>query len=212
MIDEFRGKNEFLSNFYKREISLDFLPAFPGELITAPTNEHAFQACKSDDANAAKLIVEAADASTAKKLGRQAKLIDGWDDARVGFMKKVCEAKFNQHVDLKMRLLMTGDRPLVEGNTWKDEFWGISSKTGKGENHLGKILMEVRSEIVKNEGSILDVLQTKLEKDGLGFVGKNISDLYHVTQKLTSGLPDGSVTIDDVIEALEKAVTNLGGS
>ena len=36
---------------------------------------------------------------------------------------------------------------LEEGNRWHDTFWGIDQNTGKGENHLGKILMKVRDEI-----------------------------------------------------------------
>lgn len=39
--------------------------------------------------------------------------------------------------------------PLVEGNSFGDTFWGVDARTGKGENHLGKILMKVREEQCK---------------------------------------------------------------
>ncbi len=42
-------------------------------------------------------------------------------------------------------LKLTGDAKIVEVNLWKDTFWGVFN--GKGENHLGKILMKVRDEI-----------------------------------------------------------------
>lgn len=35
-----------------------------------------------------------------------------------------------------------------EGNTWGDKFWGVCD--GEGENHLGKLLMEVRAELTKH--------------------------------------------------------------
>ena len=59
-------------------------------------------------------------------------------------MKNICLAKFLQNPDLKEKLLSTGDAELVEGNTWNDTFWGVNSRTGKGDNNLGKILMNVR--------------------------------------------------------------------
>ena len=60
---------------------------------------------------------------------------------------KMRRAKFTQNEDLKWRLIATGDAYLEEGNTWHDTCWGVDAKTGVGENHLGKILMKVRSEL-----------------------------------------------------------------
>ena len=54
-------------------------------------------------------------------------------------------AKFTQHSDLKKRLLGTGDRPLVE-HTERDRYWGDGGD-GRGENHLGKLLMKLRGEL-----------------------------------------------------------------
>ena len=199
-IKEFRGDNEFLSNFYQRPIVVNFIPALPWPAyapLTIPTNEHAFQACKTKDPDQALLIIQAGDASTAKKLGRQVKLIDDWDTLRIPFMKKIVEAKFKQHIDLKIKLLMTGERELVEGNTWKDEFWGISQKTGQGENHLGKILMEVRSEIKAADGNVLQVLKAHLEEKGLGFIGEAVIRLHTAAADV---LADGEAS------ALEEAV------
>lgn len=46
------------------------------------------------------------------------------------------------------KMMETGDMPIIEGNTWKDTFWGIDIHTGQGENNLGRILMEVRKELL----------------------------------------------------------------
>ena len=60
-------------------------------------------------------------------------------------MKELVLQKFSTNAELKDFLLETGEAHLIEGNGWGDTFWGVSG--GKGENHLGKILMEVRQEL-----------------------------------------------------------------
>ena len=52
-----------------------------------------------------------------------------------------------ENEELRRLLLSTGDRVLIEGNTWNDTFWGVSLKSGNGQNHLGKILMRVRERL-----------------------------------------------------------------
>lgn len=56
-------------------------------------------------------------------------------------MKELIILKFT-NPKLKSALLNTKDAELIERNTWNDTYWGICN--GIGENHLGKILMEVR--------------------------------------------------------------------
>ena len=48
-------------------------------------------------------------------------------------------------INLSELLIGTEDVELVESNNWNDTFWGVCN--GKGKNHLGKILMEVREEL-----------------------------------------------------------------
>ena len=52
-------------------------------------------------------------------------------------------SKFASNPVLKNLLLDTNNEELVEGNTWNDTYWGACN--GRGQNHLGKILMKVRS-------------------------------------------------------------------
>jgi ribA/ribD-fused uncharacterized protein len=111
-----------------------------------PSSEHAFMSFKNDDlsyietcANPAKQPAEI------KALGRTIELVPNWDEIKVSVMEKVLRAKFTQNTQLGQRLLFTGDRELVEGNTWNDKFWGVCN--GEGENHLGKLLMKIRSEL-----------------------------------------------------------------
>ena len=61
-------------------------------------------------------------------------------------------AKFTQNPKLKEQLLSTGDAILIEGNTWNDRYWGVDASSGVGKNHLGKLLMKIRSELKANGG------------------------------------------------------------
>ena len=70
-----------------------------------------------------------------------------WNDIRVKVMYLILKAKFGQNPDLLEKLLATGDTYLMEGNTWHDTFWGVCN--GHGENWLGRLLMQVRSEFVQ---------------------------------------------------------------
>ena len=57
-------------------------------------------------------------------------------------MSAVVFDKFYRNIDLRNKLMETGNRYLEETNHWKDRYWGVCD--GKGENNLGKILMSVR--------------------------------------------------------------------
>lgn len=138
-ITEFRGDYYFLSNFYSTTVSYDGL--------TFKSSEAAFQAQKCIAEEQKKVFTELT-ASASKKLGRKVSLRQDWDEVKDALMKDIVRAKFDQHLDLKKMLINTGNSVLEEGNTWGDKYWGIDSRTGKGENHLGRILMELRSEFL----------------------------------------------------------------
>lgn len=65
-----------------------------------------------------------------------------WEAMKIRIMARVVRAKFRQNSSLLSLLLATAPSELVEGNTWGDTFWGQCR--GKGTNHLGLLLMEVR--------------------------------------------------------------------
>lgn len=58
-------------------------------------------------------------------------------------MECLVRQKFS-YPSLKLQLLQTSNVKLIEGNEWKDRFWGMYR--GQNENHLGKILMKIRDE------------------------------------------------------------------
>lgn len=94
------------------------------------------------------MIREAATPGQAKKLGQGVSLRPDWESVKVDLMRTFVRKKF-ENPFLRPLLLATGDAELVEGNTWNDTFWGVCR--GRGQNWLGRILMEVRDEIRKEE-------------------------------------------------------------
>ena len=68
-----------------------------------------------------------------------------WDLIKVDIMKEILREKAHQHEYVRRKLLATGDRELVE-NSWRDDFWGWGPNKD-GRNQLGKLWMEIRSEI-----------------------------------------------------------------
>lgn len=135
----FNKEYRFLSNFYPATVEYDGLEY--------SSTEHAYQAAKTEDAAQRRRIREAQKPGDAKRLGKQVKMRTDWEQIKVGVMKDLVRQKFTNHKELKEKLLATGDAHLEETNTWNDTFWGVCK--GKGQNHLGKILMEVREELKK---------------------------------------------------------------
>ena len=62
-------------------------------------------------------------------------------------MKNLLLIKF-KNSELRDKLISTNDKELIEGNTWRDTFWGVYR--GKGKNILGKLLMSVRKGLMNN--------------------------------------------------------------
>ncbi len=136
MIDSFKGKYFFLSNFYNAKVTYDGL--------TFLNSEAAFQSAKEIDSYDRKAYVFL-NPSEAKRRGRRATLRRDWDAVKDGIMYQICKAKFTQNPQLAILLLETGTETLVEGNDWGDKYWG--KVDGVGLNKLGEILMRIRSEL-----------------------------------------------------------------
>jgi N-glycosidase YbiA len=136
-INRFRGAYQFLSNFYPALIQF--------EGFTYQSVEHAYQASKTLDLRQRRLIRAIKKAGAAKYVGRrQITLRPDWEDVKLDIMLDLLRKKF-AHGILHDWLIETGDAELIEGNHWGDFFWGVCE--GVGQNHLGKLLMQVRKEI-----------------------------------------------------------------
>lgn len=139
MIDSFTGEYHFLSNFYPAPFKTSLFPEW-----TCPTVEHAYQAAKATDKNSQIYILGSPTPGTAKRRGRLVSIREDWDVVKATIMCQLVNEKFHQHPDLRQALLDTGDAELIEGNTWGDTYWGVCR--GVGQNVLGHLLMQVRSQ------------------------------------------------------------------
>lgn len=128
----------FLSNFWPVQVDLDG--------VLYPSVEHAYQAAKTLDPVEREKLREAVSPGSAKRLGRSLTIRPDWDDAtRLKVMRPLLAQKFLTE-PLRTWLMLTGRVEIAEGNTWGDTFWG-RIPNGTGSNHLGKMLMEIRTDL-----------------------------------------------------------------
>lgn len=134
----FTGSYSWLSNFHPVAIFLH-----DGMY---PTVEHAYQASKTFDPDDRRRIKNAHTPGQAKRMGRGIYLQHDWEKIKHSVMLGLIRQKFREaEFGLYNQLLATGDAEIIEDNTWGDTYWGVCK--GVGENHLGKIIMQVRKEI-----------------------------------------------------------------
>lgn len=140
MIGPFREKYRFLSSFWLVPVS------YEGDEY--PSVEHAYQAAKTQDGSQRLGIRSQLTPGAAKRLGRKLKTRPDWEAIKLHVMHMLVLQKF-QFTDLREKLLATDNEELVEINEWGDKFWGMIRENGElvGENHLGKILMQVRDAV-----------------------------------------------------------------
>ncbi len=152
MINSFTGRYRFLSNFYPSKIE--------HRGISYPTVEHFYVSMKIDEGqlintkyttteDCREIISKMTSPGDVKRLVRTFKIRKDWDDLKLKIMKWAINEKFKDP-ELSLLLLSTESEEIIEGNTWHDNFFGICSCKpceGKGQNNLGKILMESRSQI-----------------------------------------------------------------
>lgn len=146
MINRFREKYFFLSNFFPTEVTIDG--------ITYLNAEAAFQSFKASSIKDKQDLSKMKDPVMAKRQGRKFKIdIEEWNKISEQAMYQVVKAKFSQNTRLRKLLLDTGFEYIEEGNMHHDNFWGVCRCNGSkcldtvAHNKLGKILMKVRDEL-----------------------------------------------------------------
>ena len=142
-ITSFSGDYAFLSNFYPAPT--------PYEGIVYPTSEHAFQAAKTLDMAERRRLAGLSTPAQVKHAGRRVVLRSDWEQVKIAIMTAIVRAKFQHNTELAKKLSATGNAELVEGNRHRDRFWGVCG--GKGQNWLGRILMEARAELANSLGA-----------------------------------------------------------
>lgn len=135
------------SNLYRRPI------LFEGRIF--PTAEHAYQFGKARKSAVRDWLLSAPSPSLVAMAAHGLytwDIIPNWSKVKFDRMRLVLHAKFSQHEDLRQLLLSTGDARLVEVgrvNNVVNRTWGEVG--GKGQNMLGVLLMELRSQFRKKQ-------------------------------------------------------------
>ncbi len=132
----FDGDHAFLSNFYPCFID------YRGRLWDS--SEHAYQGAKFAHHNDQRIIAECRTPGRAKLAAEKMKdrQRPEWDEMlKLETMEDILHLKF-QIPAMRKLINATGKMKLIEGNTWRDTFWGVYQ--GKGHNWLGNLLMVVR--------------------------------------------------------------------
>lgn len=146
------------------------------------TSEALYQACRFPHLpNVQHLIIAERSPMTAKMVSkpyRDNSRVD-WDIIRTRIMRWCLQIKLVQNWDKFSRLLLeTGDLPIVEDSR-KDAFWGakpVDETSLVGANALGRLLMQLREQIINKEitcDSIISPLQIPdflLYEQSIGFI------------------------------------------
>lgn len=141
-------------NFYKVDKSYGSFSNFAPYPILIEneiwkTVEHYFQASKFDDDAVRCKIKEMTSPMKVANEGRKRKYVirPDWEAIKERVMTKALLRKFLQHPKLRKEIILTGESNLIE-HTENDCYWGDGGD-GSGENRLGILLMEVRTEVQK---------------------------------------------------------------
>lgn len=138
----FFGDYRWASNFHTCLVCHDTLPF--------PSSEHAYMFAKLDQTGMSDAQIKSTydhvfslSAREVKKWGRSVELRPDWESIKYDVMAAIVFDKFSRNMDLREKLLATGDKYIEETNWWSDVTWGVDIRKG-GSNWLGKILMKTR--------------------------------------------------------------------
>ena len=145
----FRGPDDWLSNFHPCPVTI-------GE-ETYQASEYPFQIAKAnalDMQEVGQEILGARNASIAKKIAEEKlnHMVEDyqyWHSSKTKIMREIISAKLKSNPHMAIQLRETGNKYLVEDVG--DDFWGVGQKGRGGLNMLGKIWMEMRASLPKQQ-------------------------------------------------------------
>ena len=154
-------------SFTKTELPYGWL----GNMFAAPityngqiwrTSEALFQALRFEDVTIREMIRNEKSPMSAKmvtkpKEVKMKRVVELMSEEDIENMRMCLRIKFEQHSDLREKLLTTGDHIIFEDvskfkNKARHKFWGavLTDNGLDGQNMLGKLLMELREELKKS--------------------------------------------------------------
>ena len=156
------------SNWFRRRFVIDDFEYFCVEQYMMAQRAKLFH-----DSEHYTAILRASEPWECRELGSSVRPYDAkaWDAVQYDVVKTAVKAKFEQNLDLKDKLIQTGDAILAEANP-NDDVLGIGLDAVSaseaifaqwpGKNLLGRILMEVRAEFSEEQKKPDTVVQMVL--------------------------------------------------
>ena len=163
-------RNEEFSNWYSGTFAIDGIRYFCVEQYMM-----AKKALLFNDLDVYQKIMASTDPGECKDLGKLVRNFNSstWDSCKYEIVYNANYAKFHQNPELMAKLAATGAAVMAEASPL-DKIWGIgmtaddpdarNPQKWKGENLLGKILMEIRKQI----------------KDGIKYYSRTLDDNSHL--------------------------------
>ncbi|CAA7396128.1 unnamed protein product [Spirodela intermedia] len=148
------------SNFSPHPVQI---PDEHGDSLTWPSVEHYYQAQKFtgvDDPLAVGFVEQIKVANSPEEAARIGRSVQRkypnlvhpkWDSLKIDVMYRALKRKFSMYTHLNSLLLSTAGSVLVEASP-HDLFWG-GGRDGEGLNYLGRLLMQLRSEILEERAA-----------------------------------------------------------
>ncbi|XP_020110716.1 riboflavin biosynthesis protein PYRR, chloroplastic isoform X2 [Ananas comosus] len=149
------------SNFSPHPIEM---PDENGDYVTWRSVEHYYQAHKFmgvDSPVAAEFVEQIQLAKSPEEAARTGRKLQrehpelvrpDWESTKIDVMYRALKCKFATYPHLQTMLLSTAGSVLVEASP-HDLFWG-GGRDGEGLNYLGRLLMQLRSEILEEASKV----------------------------------------------------------
>lgn len=182
-IKGFTGEFFFLSNFFVRKQSSGLYyisdnqlgdEIIDSALVDGNSVEQLFQASKTLNKEAQKEFLECFTPMQARRIGVKVDTVKNWESKQLSVMERLITDKFSQNFDLKLKLVSLQDYNFINYNPIGDTYWGVYEDSG--ENHLGKILMRVRDNIIREQGNAMEILSGFLANNNIGFATEWIDE------------------------------------
>ena len=140
VINQFKGEYDFLNN--------RFGCRFVWQGLQYGNAEAAFQSSKCANESERKVFASCSADKAALK-GKELVPYSSWEDDCLDIMESIQRVRFEQNPALMKKLIDTGNRLLINGNNKQETYWGVDLYSWQGENHLGKIMMNIRDKEIQ---------------------------------------------------------------
>jgi ribA/ribD-fused uncharacterized protein len=141
--------SKYIRNWFSNMLPFDQPFVYQGVVYTAVENFYQAMKMPKDRVDLRDLIAMMTPHKSKTAIRDREKFpwrSDWTDELALKAMKMALNHKFKKGTSWHTKLMQTEDWEIVEWNNWGDKKWGKDIRDRQGENQLGKLLMEIRSQ------------------------------------------------------------------